>query len=74
MTDVHPKLKELEEKKKRVAKVFQTNDSEGKPISLQIVFKDGTQFSAGVRSGEGLDSNWYNTTLVTVDGEKIIDR
>jgi len=42
--------------------------------TLMLKFDDGTTLVVNARSGGGADSNWYNWTEVTLDGQKIIDK
>ena len=42
--------------------------------SVTLVLNNDTKFIAAARCGVGADSNWYNWTEVTLNGEKLIDK
>ena len=73
VTDLHPAVKALV-KSGMVAQAFQQKDGDGKCISLQLFFRDGTQMTSAVVPKVGLDLSPYEGMLVTIDGQKIIDK
>ena len=42
--------------------------------TLTLKFNDGSILKASACSGSGLDSNWYDWTLITLNGETILDK